>query len=116
MGFSFTATAQCDKCGQLLGSSDEGCSHDNQTVSKHVFRRLSEGRDSIEGVEATAGWKWYKLKERVGDDWIAYEYLGTKEHVNAMLDGSYDSVEELPRLTMSVDAPADVGEHDSDDE
>lgn len=111
MGFSFTATAQCDYCGQLLGSSDEECDHEGRPVANHVFRRLQGGRDTLVGVKATARWKWYKLAEDVGEDWIAYEYLGTKEHVNNMLDGNFwETVEDLPKISMSVDAPNDVND------
>jgi len=118
MGFSFTATAQCDYCGQLLGSSDEDCDHDGSTVNKHVFRRIGEGRDSLVGVESTPGYKWYKLAEAIGSkDWIAYEYLGTKSHVNSMLDGNFwDGVEDLPKICMSVHAPRDVNDEVFDDE
>jgi hypothetical protein len=111
MGFSFTATAKCDHCGQLLGSSDENCDHDGKSVKAHVFRRLGEGWESLTGVEAIVTYKWYKLAEEIGEDWIAYEYLGTKSHVNSMLEGSmWDDVEDLPKISMSVDAPSDVRE------
>lgn len=113
MGFSFTATAQCDSCGQLLGSSDEDCEHNGHSVSTHTFRKLGEGRESLVGVVATAGWKWYKLKESVGDDWIAYQYLGTKGHINALIESGED-VREMSPVTMSCDAPADVMEHDDE--
>lgn len=117
MGFSFTATAQCDECGQLLGSSDEECDHDGWPVDKHVFRRIGGGRDSLIGVKSTALWKWYKLAEKVDEDWIAYEYLGTKDTVNSMLDGTFwDGVEDLPKVSMSVDAPNDVNETILDEE
>jgi uncharacterized protein YfiM (DUF2279 family) len=117
MGFSFTATAKCDACGQLLGSSTEECDHDGASVNIHVFRKLGEGRESLVGVEATATYKWYALAEDVGEDWIAYQYIGTKGHTNSMLDGvSYSSVEELPHISMSCDAPADVEDEIFDEE
>lgn len=115
MGFSFTATARCERCGQLLQSSDEECDHDGEPVDKHVFRRLAGGRDSLIGVKTTPSWKWQRLKEKVEDDWIAYEYLGTKSHVNAMLqDVMWSSVEELPRKGMSIHAPNSVEEYEVD--
>lgn len=113
MGFSFTATAQCDYCGNLLGSSDEDCDHDGAPVKKHTFRRIAEGRDSLTGVKSTQSFKWHKLKEEVGDSWIGYEYLGTKESVNTMLkELNYGSVDELPKVCMSLAAPAEVEEHE----
>ena len=112
MGFSITASAQCDYCGQLLSSSDEDCDHNGQPVDTRVFRRLSEGRDSLVGVEATPSWKWHKLAEDVGDDWIAYQYLGTKEQVNGLLQSPmWDSVRELPQMGTSLSAPNDVFKH-----
>jgi hypothetical protein len=117
MTFSFTATAKCDYCGQLLSDSDEECDHDGNPVYKAVFRRLGEGRDSLIGVEATAGWKWHKLAQAVGEDWIAYEYLGRKEYINTLLESPiWESVEQLPHLHMSVDAPDDVADVLDDDE
>ena len=112
--FSFSATAECDLCGAYLSASDEECDHDGKPVDKHVFRRLGEGRESLTGVRCTPRQKWYKLGEKIGEDWIAYEYLGTKDHVNSMLDGSFwDGIEDLPKISMSVDAPSDVGEDES---
>ena len=111
MGFSFTATAQCDYCGQLLSSSDEECDHDGQKVGTYVFRRIGEGRESLVGVEATPQWKWYNLAEKIGEDWIAYEYLGARDQVDSMLDGNvWGGVADLPKISMSVDAPSDVND------
>ena len=113
--FTFSSTAECDLCGAYLSSSDEECDHDGKTVSKHIFRRLHEGRDSITGVECTYSQKWYKLEEKVGDDWIAYQYIGTKEQVNRWLThGQWGGIGDLPMISMSTSAPSDVGE--SDDE
>jgi hypothetical protein len=113
MGFSFTATAECDYCGNLLSSSDETCDHDGQPVEKYVFRRLGEGRDSLVGVKACPKWKWHKLKEQADDEWIAYEFLGTKSRVNGLLTGPiWFSVDELPKLGMSIHAPNSVEEHE----
>lgn len=114
MGFSFTATAQCDACGQLLSSSDEDCDHEGKPVEKHIFRRLGEGRDSLVGVKSTPQWKWFSLKEKIGnDDWIAYQYIGRKETVNAMLSKQlYRSVEDIPTITMSCQAPDGIDDHD----
>lgn len=113
MGFSFTATAQCDACGQLMSSSDEDCDHEGKPVKTHTFRRMGEGRDSLVGVQTVFDWKWYRLKEKVGEDWRAYQYVGTKQQVNNMLP-SWGSVEELPMRAMSLDAPKDVTEYDNE--
>lgn len=109
--FTFTATARCDVCGQYLSSSNEDCDHNGVTAEKHVFRQMGNGRESLVGVRATPKWKWYQLEEIVGDDWIKYEYLGSKDTVNNLLNSStWDSVEDLPKVSMSLDAPSDVGE------
>ncbi len=114
MGFSFTATARCDKCGEYLSSSDETCDHNDSTTATHVFRRLSEGRESVIKVESTAGWKWYALKEAVEDDWIAYQYIGEETAVEYRLQSSVgaDTISGLPAITMSLDAPDGVEEHE----
>jgi len=107
--FSFTATASCEKCGAYLQSSDEVCEHGGQTVKTHVFRKIGCGRESIVGVDATIRHKWQRLEERVGDDWIKYEWLGSKESVNNMLkSNAWSSVSELPSQATSLDAPDDV--------
>lgn len=110
--FTFSSTAECDVCGAFLSSSDEECDHDAKSVDKHVFRKLGEGRDSLVGVKTTANYKWYALEEKVGEDWIAYQYLGPKGSVENMASGPvWDSIEDLPHQTMAVDAPSDVGEN-----
>lgn len=102
--FSFSATAECDKCGAYLSSSDEDCDHGGRPVETHVFREIGGGRDSMIGVESTIRYKWQRLEERVGDDWIAYEWLGTKESVNNMLkSNAWSSVSELPSQATSLD-------------
>lgn len=100
--FDFSATANCDECGAYLSSSDEDCDHDGYPVNTHVFRRLGEGRESMEGVESTVRYKWDALEQRVGDRWIAYEWLGTKESVTNAIGTHWESVEELPALSMSL--------------
>lgn len=108
--FSFSATAKCNKCGAYLSASDESCDHDGKLIEDHVFRRLSGGRDSITGVKSANGYKWQKLKEKIGDDWIAYQYLGPRDSVTRMLTAKWDSIEELPMQEMSLDAPKDLSE------
>lgn len=119
--FSFTATAQCELCGNYLESSDADCDHDGQKVQQQFFRRItsgnsSEGQSASEkphtvAIEATNRWKWYALARELGDDWIAYEWLGPRSQVESMLKGSmWDDVDDLPNRTMSLDAPSDVSE------
>lgn len=96
-------------CGAYLSSSDEECDHDGYDVQTFVFRRLKGGRDSMTGVESVATRKWHDLREKVGDDWIAYEYIGTREQVNNRLKmRAWDSVSDLPQVSMSIHAPDDV--------
>jgi hypothetical protein len=107
VGFSFTATAECDDCGQLLSASDEVCDHNGETVDEQAFRRLES--DTFVVVEATPSFKWHKLAREQGEDWIAYQYLGTAEQVESMLsDDLWGSVSELPRVSISTTAPSDV--------
>lgn len=111
--FNFTATAQCDYCGELLSSSDEDCDNCSQKmVDQHVFRRISSDEDApdIIMVEATRRYKWYKLEQELGDDWIGYEWLGPRWSVqNKVASEFWGSIQDIPRRTMSLDAPSDVG-------
>ncbi len=109
MTFSFTSTAQCEQCGQLLGSSEEECDHNGEQVYQFVFRRLRE--ENAEIIESTPSWRWHKLAQRVGEDWIAYQYLGQKGDVESMLEQSaHPSFTELRPRMISVDAPDSVTE------
>jgi hypothetical protein len=102
--FTFTETAQCELCGNYLSESDDSCDHDGFAVNKHIFRTVGEGRDSITGVKSTIRNKWNRLEEKVGDEWIEYEWIGTKEHTISLLKSSmWDSVKELPRKEMPTD-------------
>lgn len=107
--FTFSATTQCDLCGTYLSSSDETCDHNGKTISVHLFRRLREGRDSLIGVESAPSQKWNLLEEKVGDDWIAYQYIGTRSTVTSMLSGghTWNTIEELPLIEMSIHASKD---------
>lgn len=67
----------------------------------YVFRRLEHGRDSMKGVECKSTEVWSSLEEKVGDDWIAYQFLGTRDRVENMLDGQWDSIADIPRLAMA---------------
>jgi hypothetical protein len=94
----------------MLSSSDADCDHNGEPVSDHIFRRLSEGGDSLVSIEATRGWKWFKLKEEKGDDWIAYQYLGTREQAEKMYADSGD-VSSLDAKALSIHAPDGVESH-----
>lgn len=85
-------------------SNDNDFSFETGSTSTQVFRRLYAGRDSMIGVEATVQNKWVPLKEKVGDDWIAYQWLGTREHVERLLEDGYESIEDIPVQEISLDA------------
>lgn len=107
--FSFSATAECDICGAYLSASDEECDHGGEDIQTFVFRRLNGGRESMVGVESVATRKWHVLADKVDDNWIAYEYIGTREQVERRLSiGLWDSVSDLPKVSMAIDAPDDV--------
>lgn len=74
---------------------------DEEEPDTYVFRRLEHGRDSLKGVECVGSEVWSNLEEKVGDDWIAYQFLGTRDRVDDMLDSRWDSIEEIPRLAMA---------------
>ena len=111
--FSFTSTAVCDYCGNMLGSSDEECDEcEPEDRKQQVFRRLTSEGDSPDTimVDAVGQHRWHKLEEEVGEDWIAYEWLGPRESVQKMV-GSYmwETIQDIPKRQMSIDAPDDVG-------
>lgn len=109
MGFSFTATAQCEQCGQLLSSSDETCDHNGEEVDKFVFRRLTQ--EDAEIIESTPSWRWHKLAQQVGEDWIAYQYLGRKSDVEIMVaEDVHPHFTEIRPRAISTDAPDSVME------
>lgn len=112
--FSFTATAECDYCGAMLSSSDEDCdSCSEEDVYQQVFRRISSKGDEPDTltVMSTHQYKWYKLEQEVGDDWIGYEWLGPRECVQNMIGlHMWETIEDIPKRAMSLDAPSDVGE------
>jgi hypothetical protein len=109
--FTFTSTAECEKCGAYLQSSDEDCDHDGRSVNTQVFRQFGGGRDSLQGVESTDLHKWHALSEKLGDEWWKHEWLGHKESVNAMLrKSSWSSVAELPSKAMAHRAPEELSE------
>jgi len=109
--FTFSAGGECELCGKHLPGPDDDCDHDGQPIDVHIFRRLREPRESMKGVKSAPRYKWHKLAEKVGEDWIAYQYLGTRESVDGMLSSSvFGSFEELPVRSMSLAAPDDVKE------
>lgn len=112
--FTFTATAECDYCGGLLSSSDEDCDSCSESdIHQQMFRRISSDEDNPEtlAVMATHDYKWYKLEREVGDDWIAYEWLGPRESVQNMIGlHMWETIHDIPKRAMSLDAPNDVGE------
>lgn len=111
--FSFTSTAECTYCGNMLGSSDEDCDECSPADrEQQVFRRITSTEDSPDTimVEAVGQHRWHRLQSEVGDDWIAYEWLGPRPSVQRMV-GTYmwDSIQDIPKRQMSLDAPKDVG-------
>lgn len=60
-------------------------------------------------VDSTPEHKWQKLKDVVGDGWIAYEWLGPRESVRRLLLGqSYTTLDELPAQQTSLDVSQDL--------
>jgi hypothetical protein len=110
MGFSFSATARCELCGEYLSSSDEECDHKGQKPVENMFRHVSW--DKTVSVEACPGFHWHALKDMEGDDWIGYKWLGPKSQVKSMLNGvMWDDIDDLPHIQMSTDAPKEVEDY-----
>jgi hypothetical protein len=75
-----------------------------------MFRHLVE--DNIVSVEACPGFHWYALKDMVGEEWIAYGWLGPKSSVKSMVGlVSWETIDDLPNMSMSLDAPNGVQEY-----
>lgn len=115
--FSFSSTAQCDYCGNMLSASDEDCDECSPADrSQQMFRRITSDDDAPDTivVEATPKHKWYKLQAELGEDWIAYEWLGPRPSVQKMV-GTYawDTIHDIPKRQMSLDAPNDVDSGDN---
>jgi hypothetical protein len=108
MGFEFSSTAQCEYCGNYMSTSTGECDeHTVDELSLYYFRHLSTGDVFV--VRSTYDHMWYKLADMKGEDFISWEFIGDRQYVYSMLSVSYnDSVEDIDRLLMSVDAPADV--------
>lgn len=65
--FTFTSTAQCDRCGNYLSSSDEDCDECNEAdLSRYHFEHIAEDRIettwSINPIRA-----WHDLRKKVDD-------------------------------------------------
>lgn len=97
--FDFTATAQCDYCGNLMGSSTAECDQcDGVDEDQQLFRRIHS--DETVAIHATIDYKWEKL-ESVVDDWKQWEWLGPRHSVRAMLGrGHWSSIEDIPHRAM----------------
>lgn len=110
--FSFTATAECDYCGNLLGSSDGNCDECSEEGRyQQFFRAIGDREPHVICVEATHDYKWYKLASEVGEDWIAYEWLGPRESVQSMVGlSSWETIDDVPGRAISADAPNDVAD------
>lgn len=109
--FNFTATAECDYCGNLLSSSEESCGECSDDVNQHIFRRIGTSSKEPQTimVEATMDYKWQKLKRELGEDWIAYEWLGPRPSVQTMVGTRmWDSIQDIPERQSSLDAPKDL--------
>jgi hypothetical protein len=109
--FSFTSTAECAYCGNMLSSSDEECDQcDESDRYRQMFRHMTGDDDCPKTVvvEATHRHKWYKLADKMGKDWIAYEWIGPMEEVKVFINSTCDSIDDVPRRSTSLDAPNEV--------
>lgn len=100
--FSFTATATCDYCGNLLSSSTEdceACSADD--ISRHFFRKIAG--NTVITVRSTSNYVWEKL-ESIVDDWWQYEWLGRRRTVYLLLtSSSWNDIQEIPSKQTALE-------------
>jgi len=105
--FTLTSAATCDVCGATLGSSDDSCEHDSDDVKTYVFREI--GSSTLEGVYAVPAYEWNALEQKVGDEWIAYELLGSMATVNSKIKVlRCTNIEEIPKQTHPINGPLTV--------
>lgn len=66
--FTFTATAECDRCGKYLSNSDDHCENcENYDRTRHRFIHLSEDRVmTVWAINSIRAWK--VLGDIVGRD------------------------------------------------
>lgn len=103
--FSFTSTAQCDYCGNLLSSSDEECNQcDESDRKQQFFRAIGSQQPENVVIESTVDYKWERLADGVGEDWFKYEWLGPRRDVqNLVGTGFFDDVDDVPRRQHPTD-------------
>lgn len=108
MGFSFTALAECDMCGEPLSSSDEECDACAEAeVVMMVFRRLQshETRTIEVSMMVDNDFLWEKFARSLdGEDPLPYVLLGTNDFVESMLDSfSVDDITDIKHRQMTID-------------
>lgn len=98
MGFEFTATAQCEYCGNYLDESGEACDeHCFEDLEWQYFRRING--DGLFAVLSTSGYKWEKLADEKEDEWIEWVYVGPRDYVKKR--SSRFKPSEMPKLMMA---------------
>jgi hypothetical protein len=98
MGFEFTATAQCEYCGNYLDESGKACdAHTVDDLDWHYFRRINA--DESFAVLATSGHKWQKVADEKEEEWIEWVYVGPREYVKQRL--CTFELTEMPKLSMA---------------
>jgi RNA polymerase subunit RPABC4/transcription elongation factor Spt4 len=100
--FSFTATATCDYCGNLLSSSTEECGAcSKEDISQHFFREIAGS--TVITVCSTNSHVWQKL-ESVVDDWWQYEWLGQRRTVYLLLtSSSWSDIHDIPSKQTALE-------------
>ena len=99
--FTFTETTKCEHCGLQMGSSDQQCDHNGETVQTHVFRWLKS--NDIVSIDATDSYKWHALR-RENDDWIGYQWIGPRCFVEQEIErGWHEEYAEFSTLAVSTD-------------
>jgi hypothetical protein len=97
-------STECDYCGDKL--KDGKCSgHTEEQVMEHVFRHLKTSEKLV--VKTTPDYKWQRLSEQKGDEWVEWAYIGTSEIVSGHMKVS-DNLGEVPILQTCIDAEVDA--------
>jgi len=104
--FTFSAPGSCQYCGTLLGHGEDCDNCSKEQREQHFFRGIGSTEPETLTIESTMDFRWYKLANEIGQDWIKYEWLGTRDDVNGMIGiEMWDDIREIPRRQHPTEVP-----------
>jgi len=99
MTFTFVEPERCARCGSY--KKDE-CDHTHE--NDYLFRHVVD-KEIVE-INAVGEHRWQVLKDCVGEEWLLYEYIGTKESVEYEINNMHmGGIEDIPHIDTPENAP-----------